>query len=308
KKTSKKQTKKHYFIIRDKTKQKKTNHIIKNILKIIKMASNDQYIQNFYQPNDEENPMKKDSITNKNKNSQRKQSSRSEAYQVPEFSNDVSKSEKHQDISQIKEEKEDSKSNFDNNDHFDEVKQQNIEIQQDINQNQNNIPIQQSENVPTTKNNYSTEQLKNFQQDIELQQKINSSPGNQAIQLNKLQDIDFSDPKNREILEDQFFNNSDNPKMSSEYEKQQEQKNSVIPKKFQYLSLFLAFSGLILIVVGFIVAFSGSDTNLLKGGAFWVIGAICCIPGVYYSVKIYRTRMAKNLEERLEQVQDIPRY
>ncbi|KAL4454026.1 hypothetical protein ABPG74_003909 [Tetrahymena malaccensis] len=272
------------------------------------MASNDQYNQNFYQPNDEENPVKMNN-NNKNKNSQRKQSSRSEAYQVPEFSNDVSKSEKPQDISQIKEEKEDSKSNFDNNQQIDEVQQQhNPEVQQNFISNQNNIQIQQNDNVHTTKNNYSTEHLRNFQQNIEIQAKVNSSPGNQPIQLNKLQDIDFTDPKNREILEDQFFNNSDNPKMSSEYEKQQEQKNAVIPKKFQYLSLFLAFSGLILIVVGFIVAFSGQDTNLLKGGAFWVIGAICCIPGVYYSVKIYRTRMAKNLEDRLEQAQDIPRY
>ncbi|KAL4497898.1 hypothetical protein ABPG72_000653 [Tetrahymena utriculariae] len=273
------------------------------------MASNDQYIQNFYQPNDEENPMKNNNNnSNKNKNSQRKQCSRSEAYQVPAFSNDVSKSEKPQDISQIKEEKEDSKSNFDNNHHQEEVQQENPEVQQKINSNPNNILNQKPDNATTTKYNYCTEQLRNFQQNIELQAKINSYPENHAIQLNKLQDIDFSDPKNREILEDQFFNNSDNPKMSSVYEKQQEQNNAVIPKKFQYLSLFLAFSGLILIIVGFIVAFSGSDTNLMKGGAFWVIGAICCIPGVYYSVKIYRTRMAKNLEERLEQVQDIPRY
>lgn len=56
------------------------------------------------------------------------------------------------------------------------------------------------------------------------------------------------------------------------------------------------------------IAFSGSETMVMKGGAFWVIGALCCIPGIYYTYKIFRSHMSATESERLEAQSDIPRF
>jgi len=44
----------------------------------------------------------------------------------------------------------------------------------------------------------------------------------------------------------------------------------------------------------------------MRGGAFWVVGCLCCIPGIYYSYKIIRAYQANKTEDLA--AKDIPRF
>ncbi len=77
-----------------------------------------------------------------------------------------------------------------------------------------------------------------------------------------------------------------------------------IPWKVFALSIFLTVSGMVLIVLGFIDEIRKSDP--IGGLSFWLTGALVCIPGVFYTVKLIIAWRSTDPEERMRILDDVP--
>ena len=92
-------------------------------------------------------------------------------------------------------------------------------------------------------------------------------------------------------MEDQLFKNNEDDS--------QVQTVVIIPKGLKYVSYVLSLAGIILILLGFAYCFNKDIKNITKACSFWIIGCLCSIPGIYYTVKIIKAYMAKTNEEKL---------
>ena len=77
-----------------------------------------------------------------------------------------------------------------------------------------------------------------------------------------------------------------------------------IPKKPFIISFFLMIIGFILIITGVVLDIIYKDAN--HGIALWFIGALCIIPGFYYSYRFYKAIKASTPEERNKELYDVP--
>lgn len=93
---------------------------------------------------------------------------------------------------------------------------------------------------------------------------------------------------------------SDNKLLNSFYSKR-------IPSKFKktlYLCIFLLILGLGLIVIGTIIAISSN--NVQDAFSYYILGIICLIPGVYYTIQFIRAKSEEDEEYRREILDEIP--
>ena len=80
---------------------------------------------------------------------------------------------------------------------------------------------------------------------------------------------------------------------------------SKIQKKMIFLTMFLTFAGLGLIIAG-IVRFARTD-NPNSSIVFWVAGGICFIPGIYFARKLFLYYFSKN-DDKVNRIREIPRW
>ena len=80
----------------------------------------------------------------------------------------------------------------------------------------------------------------------------------------------------------------------------------IIPRKILCLSIFLTITGFLLIMGGIIEYSKENDAS--RGVAFWIIGAFCSVPGIFYIGRIIQVWRAQSNEEKLEIIQDIPQW
>mmetsp|Transcript_795 Transcript_795/g.732 ORF Transcript_795/g.732 Transcript_795/m.732 type:complete len:91 (-) Transcript_795:180-452(-) len=86
--------------------------------------------------------------------------------------------------------------------------------------------------------------------------------------------------------------------------KKKELKPVKIPRKPVVLSILLLIAGVILIIVGIIKI---SQTHKFSSAAaYWVIGLLSFVPGVFYLFKILKACFTKNVETRNKNLQEIP--
>ncbi len=78
-----------------------------------------------------------------------------------------------------------------------------------------------------------------------------------------------------------------------------------IPWRIFALSLFLGLSGIILIILGCVPEIRKTDPG--NGLAFWLTGALVCIPGVFYSIKLFMAWRTHDPEERRRFLDVVPR-
>jgi uncharacterized membrane protein HdeD (DUF308 family) len=77
-----------------------------------------------------------------------------------------------------------------------------------------------------------------------------------------------------------------------------------IPRSTLACSIVLLIVGTCLIIFGFIEEIVEIDPS--RGIAFWVIGGLVFIPGVYYTIKIFQAYRAKDPYNRSRLLRDIP--
>lgn len=77
-----------------------------------------------------------------------------------------------------------------------------------------------------------------------------------------------------------------------------------LPKKQLIISFCLLVVGLIGLLVGTIYAINSGNPS--DGIAFWVIGGICGLPGLYYAVKFCKLFYATSAENRRKALDEIP--
>ena len=77
-----------------------------------------------------------------------------------------------------------------------------------------------------------------------------------------------------------------------------------IPAKTMWCAIALLVVGILLIVVGFIEEVIDIDPT--RGIAFWVLGSLVFIPGVFYTVKICQVHRAKTAYERSRILRELP--
>jgi len=77
-----------------------------------------------------------------------------------------------------------------------------------------------------------------------------------------------------------------------------------LPKKQLAISICLMTIGLICILVGTVLALDGGNSK--KGIAFWIIGAIAGLPGLFYALKFCRACYANTAEGRSKALEDLP--
>lgn len=79
-----------------------------------------------------------------------------------------------------------------------------------------------------------------------------------------------------------------------------------LPKQTLFCAISLFLSGVLLVILGFIEEIT--DVDPTKGIAFWVLGSLVLIPGVYYSFKFYQAYRAPTAVERMRVLRDIPNF
>ena len=75
-------------------------------------------------------------------------------------------------------------------------------------------------------------------------------------------------------------------------------------KKTFYFVMILLIIGLTLFSIG--IYFSIIDDEVQDGISYMIIGLICIIPGLYYTVQFIRAKREKDEEYRREILNDIP--
>lgn len=78
-----------------------------------------------------------------------------------------------------------------------------------------------------------------------------------------------------------------------------------IPIKLAIYSFGLLLTGIVLLIVGVVEEFTNFDEPS-RGIAFWVLGSLTFVPGVYFSYIFYRAYRAKTPAERLAILRQIP--
>jgi hypothetical protein len=63
-----------------------------------------------------------------------------------------------------------------------------------------------------------------------------------------------------------------------------------------------------MLILACVYSFDKEHRNLSKACSFWIIGGLCCIPGMYYTFKIIKTYIAVAEEDKLRAMNDIPRF
>ena len=79
-----------------------------------------------------------------------------------------------------------------------------------------------------------------------------------------------------------------------------------LPKKILLCSTVLLILGSVLIVAGFVEEIVEIDPT--KGIAFWVLGALVFIPGVYYVALLCKAYKANTPTDRLKFLREIPDF
>ncbi len=77
-----------------------------------------------------------------------------------------------------------------------------------------------------------------------------------------------------------------------------------IPWKIFALSVFLAISGLTLVILGCVDKVRKSDPG--NGLSFWLTGGLVFIPGAFYTVKLITAWRSSDPEERMQILGDVP--
>mmetsp|Transcript_8445 Transcript_8445/g.12467 ORF Transcript_8445/g.12467 Transcript_8445/m.12467 type:complete len:141 (+) Transcript_8445:601-1023(+) len=79
-----------------------------------------------------------------------------------------------------------------------------------------------------------------------------------------------------------------------------------LPKGPLVSSLVMLVLGTVLIIVGFVEEVVDIDPT--RGIAFWILGGLLFIPGIYYAVKFYRIYKAPTPLQRQKMLEDIPAF
>jgi len=77
-----------------------------------------------------------------------------------------------------------------------------------------------------------------------------------------------------------------------------------LPKKQLFMSFGLLVLGIVLLVVGTSLAVSKESVS--SGIAFWIIGAICGLPGLFYVIKFFQVCYARSGENKRKVLDEIP--
>jgi len=77
-----------------------------------------------------------------------------------------------------------------------------------------------------------------------------------------------------------------------------------LPKKQLFMSFALLALGILLLVVGTSLAVSKGSAS--SGIAFWIIGAICGLPGLFYAIKFFQVCYARSGENKRKVLDEIP--
>jgi len=77
-----------------------------------------------------------------------------------------------------------------------------------------------------------------------------------------------------------------------------------LPKKQLFMSFCLLILGIVLLVVGTSLAVGNESAS--SGIAFWVIGAICGLPGLFYAIKFFQVCYARSGENKRRALEEIP--
>jgi len=77
-----------------------------------------------------------------------------------------------------------------------------------------------------------------------------------------------------------------------------------LPRKQLFMSFCLLIVGLILLIAGTVTAIKSNKAS--NGVAFWVIGAICGLPGLFYAFKFCQVCYAKSGEIKRKALEEIP--
>ena len=85
----------------------------------------------------------------------------------------------------------------------------------------------------------------------------------------------------------------------------QKRKRSSLPKKQLIISICLLLGSLIMFIFGTVIAVNSNNPN--QSIAFWVIGVLCGLPGVYYALKFCKVCYATSSEDRNRALEEIPR-
>jgi hypothetical protein len=79
-----------------------------------------------------------------------------------------------------------------------------------------------------------------------------------------------------------------------------------LPRGQLACAVALFISGFTLIILGFVSEVVDIDPT--RGIAFWVLGSVTFIPGVYFSYKFFKAYRAKTAAERLRILREIPDF
>jgi len=77
-----------------------------------------------------------------------------------------------------------------------------------------------------------------------------------------------------------------------------------LPKRQAIFTFILLLVGIILLIVGIVVASKSDNSN--RAIAFWITGGICALPGFYFALRFCQGYYAKSVEEKRRVLQDIP--
>ena len=124
--------------------------------------------------------------------------------------------------------------------------------------------------------------------------------------------------------QEKFITSEDLKKVALEIDKQDEQQEFKIkddlkvfkanfdplkpkvPRNIVLMAIFLTLLGIGLVIAGFVEYSKYNDAN--KCIAYWIIGAFCAVPGIFYVGKIIRYWRSQNDEEKRDIVSEMPEW
>lgn len=78
-----------------------------------------------------------------------------------------------------------------------------------------------------------------------------------------------------------------------------------IPIKPLIAAILLLLCGIVLTIMGFVEEFTNFEEPS-RGIAFWVLGSLTLIPGIYFTFQFYKAYRAKTPAERMTVLRNIP--